>query len=265
MNDYDYDYDIDRLIGDCVNSEIISLDFVKKVAGSNILYNIDYSDLSDSLKTIDCSELNDFFSCINTYISNHSVEARILCDYSMFINSMTWSRSYEENKYIVEAVGLSKLTVEVIKEVVELDCVEISRDGNLIKTCNSIHDAVLETERELYKFIDDILGYPKAQLILAIDDVNNTYILEEDYTDIFIGHGMNLDYFIIKGSSRNISSILLDDTVYKNYPFIINVCTEFKTDSYSSEVTSEVTEYTIHDYNDLITVLVSEIIRAVIS
>ena len=260
----DYDYDIDKFIKNCVDSEIISMDFIKKIAGSNILYNIDYSDLSDSLKTIDCSELDDFFSCINTYISNHSVEARILCNYGLFINSMNWSRSYEDNKYIVEAVGLSKLTVEVVKEVVELDCVEISRDGNLIKTCKSIHEAVLETERELYEFIDDILRHPKAQLILAIDEVNNTYILEEDYIGLSINHGINLDYFNIKGPSRNISSVFLDDTSYKNYPFTINVCTEFRTEPYSYSSTGGVTEYTIYDYNDLITILVSEVIRVVI-
>lgn len=249
----DFDIDIDKFIKNCVDSEIISMDFIKKVAGSNILYNIDYSDLSDSLKTIDCSELDNFFSCINTYISNHSVEARILCNYGLFINSMNWSRSYEDNKYIVEAVGLSKLTVEVIKEVVELDCVEISRDGNIIKTCDSIHEAVLEVERKLYEFIDDILSNPKAQLILAIDEINNNYILEEDYIGLSINHGMNLDYFNIKGPSRTKSSIILDDTAYNNYPFMINVCTD-----------NGHTIHTINDYNDLITVLVSEVIRVVV-
>lgn len=235
----------------------ISLDYVKKLSGfaeNGMFGTIDYSDLYDALQTTDCTELSNFFDCISTYISNHSVESRILCEHGLFVSSNNWFRDPSANDiYTVEAVGLSKFTVEVVKEVVELACVVISIDGNVVKVCNTIEEAVREVEKELYNFIDRIILNPKSQVILAIDEVLNDYVLSEEDSEVFINHTSGLACFNIIGPSSRSALVLDSDAEFTNYPFLVKTCNS-----------NGIIDHVINEYKDIVSVLVSEVIRVTV-
>ena len=231
--------------------DVISLSYVKKLG--NMLGTIDYSNLYDALETTDCTELSNFFDCINTYMSNHSVEARILCEYGLLVSSDNWSWDPSANDiYTVEAVGLSKFTVEVVKEVVELNCVAISIDGNIVKTCSNIQESIKDVEIELYKFIDHIIKNPKSQVVLAVDEVLNDYVLSEEDSEVFINYTANLDCFNISGPSSK-TAVFFDDTEFTNYPFLVKTCSP-----------KGIVDHVINNYSDLISVFVSEIIEVTV-
>lgn len=237
----------------------ISLDYVKKLSGfadNGMFGTINYSDLYDALQTTDSTELSNFFDCISTYISNHSVESRILCEHGLFVSSNNWFRDPSANDmYTVEAVGLSKFTVEIVKEVVELVCVVISIDGNVVKVCNTIEEAVNVVEKELYNFIDRIILNPKSQVILAIDEVLNDYVLSEEDCEVFINHTPGLDCFNIIGPSSKSLLAFDSDAKFTKYPFLI------KTYSDCGRV---IIDHVINEYKDIVSVLVSEVIRVTV-
>ena len=228
-----------------------SLVYIKSIESLGFLKNIDYSDLEDALRGTDQSELDAFFDCIETHISSHSVEARLLEEVGLF------EYNSKPDVYEVDAIDMGKLSIVINKCVVELESVDIYRDEVVcIDSYKDMHSAVLGFKKHLYNFIDEIISMPKSQVIFAIDDLED-FLEKEEYFDVFITSNSLLDLFTVKASSDCKSSkslIILDDEFKqaRTYPFSFVICGN----------NGNIRKY-VKSYEDLYSVLLLELINVV--
>lgn len=244
MNDNDLDYSFSELVD---KYKYIS----KLTSDGSSLFNINYSDFLDAIRTTDSTELDEFFENIDHYINSHSPEAGILYDFGLFrIMHEPELDIYE----IIVMPNLRKITVFPVKFAdVELERVDIRIDGKTVESRDNMHSAVVSFKIHLCKFLDEVIKSPKAQVLLAVDEINE-FIEEENFNEIYITYSSELNSFNIRQCyDNNAIAILLEENneLIENYPFKLIKC----------DFSNGVSEIRVDNYSNIVNLFISEIIN----